>query len=279
LALPPEYKRALAIHEAKQAIKTQDIEHSSPLAPIPVDTTDIENRQKYWERHTTPESPLARGTGPSTKPTEQKQDSSPSPPPRHGSLDFGPIHLSTVNRLIRDHNLRPTLEGAKKLELLLKAEKVKLAHHQSLVTLCQRLGTADKRSMYQGDDASQGAALFGVDIEYPSVQYTPREIIEARDKSERSGNATINENARDPKYGAARKVLDWIDFVAPPRSSPSHDKTRGDASELENSADLKATKQKKVSVEEGPTEVMVEERYGMLVKGLFWGHEHVKESE
>jgi hypothetical protein len=274
LDLPQEYKRALANHEAMPVTNSEDIEHSSPLAPLPDDTTDMGKRQKFWGRQTTPETPLSKG--------RQKADGSPdipSPPPRGGALDFGPIHLSVVQRLIRDNNLRPTLEGATKLESLLKAEKVKLAHHQSHTTLCQRLGTADERSMYQDGDASQGTAMFGLDVKYPSVQYTPRDVIESRDRSERLGNAAINENARDPKYGAARRVLDWIDFVAAPKSSPTHDKTGNNASEQEQAANLKANRQKKVSAEEGLTEVMVEERYGMLVKGMFWGHDHVKESQ
>jgi hypothetical protein len=78
---------------------------------------------------------------------------------------------------------------------------------------------------------------------------------------------------RDPKYGAARRVLEWIDFAAIPKASPSHQITS------EQSINRKASRKQKASIEDNLTEVMVEERFGGLVKGMFWGHDHLKESE
>jgi hypothetical protein len=69
--------------------------------------------------------------------------------------------------------------------------------------------------------------------------------------------------------------LEWIDFAAIPKASPSHQITSKQSTNRNASKNLK----QKASIEDNLTEVMVEERLGGLVKGMFWGHDHLKESE
>jgi hypothetical protein len=167
-----------------------------------------------------------------------------------------PVAPTIAEELIKKYNLKPTLEDAQELQNLLKRQESEYARRSSHQKLCERTGTAAERKQLQKEDKA---------IPLPTVCYISRKKIEERDEKRRVGNAMINEHASDPNFGAAEKLLKWIDHKP---LIPLFDNEVAQ----DSAADQKLK-------EDGLSEVTVEAHVGPLVKGIFWGHQHLKESE
>jgi hypothetical protein len=161
---------------------------------------------------------------------------------------------SIAEQFIQEYNLKPTLKDAQRLQELLMAKDTEYARRASHQRLCEMTGTAAERSQLQKQKEA---------IPFSTIEYVSREFIEERDKQRRAGNPMANEYANDPNFGAAERVLRWATF------KPL----------LEDSIGAKGNLKGKREIKQSLSEVTVEAHVGPLVKGIFWGHKHLKESE
>jgi hypothetical protein len=153
---------------------------------------------------------------------------------------------SIADQFKEEHQLGLNLEDALKLRFFLKTKEPEYNRRGNHRRLCEMTGTIAERKQLARDHKP---------TPFSTIEYIPKKAIEERDKKRRAGNAMINEYAEDPNFGAVQMVLRWAEFT--PLGQAAHGGSKK---------------------EEGLSEADVEKHVGGLTKGLFWGHEYLKES-
>jgi hypothetical protein len=173
--------------------------------------------------------------------------------PKGGISDQADVEAPSIADLFIEQNqLGRCLEDALELRKYLEAQESEYARREKRRELCEKTGTAEERRKRKKNKKP---------IPLPIIDYVPREFLEKRDKTKRVGNAMVNEHALDPNFGTVERILKWVVFEP-----------------LCVSDGAKTSKGKEGTDGDAITEVTVETHVGYLVKGLFWGHEHLKES-
>jgi hypothetical protein len=236
----------------------QDRVNSALLMPVAYKAILDDHEQKMQARKRNQDAGLdpehAEELIPTSSPLRQHEAYSPEDVIPEDVPEF---NSSIAEQFIKEYNLKPTLEDAQRLQELLMAQQTEYARRASHQRLCEMTGTADERRRLQKQ---------GKPIPFSTIEYLSRDDIEERDKQRRAGNAMANEYAGDPNFGAVERVLQWANFKPLLKTE-------------EDSTGVAGTSKGKKEAEEGLSEVTVETHVGPLVKGIFWGHKHLKESE